>query len=48
MKHPAPIQPIIGTTNPQRLVACCEADGVELSREEWYGLLAAVRGVGVP
>ena len=48
IKHPAPIQPIIGTTNPDRIAACCEADGVKLSREEWYGLLAAVRGVGAP
>ena len=48
LKHPAPIQPIVGTTNPERLVASCAGDGVELSREEWYSLLAAVRGVGVP
>ena len=48
LKHPAPIQPIVGTTNPERLVASCAGDGVELSREEWYGLLAAVRGAGVP
>lgn len=48
LKHPAPIQPIIGTTNPDRLVASCTADDVELSREEWYALLAAVRGTGVP
>ena len=48
LKHPAPIQPIVGTTNPERLVASCAGDGVELSRGEWYGLLAAVRGAGVP
>ena len=48
LKHPAPIQPIVGTTNPERLVASCAGDEVELSREEWYSLLAAVRGVGVP
>lgn len=48
LKHPAPIQPIVGTTNPDRLLASCGADGVELSREEWYGLLAAARGMSVP
>ena len=48
LKHPAGIQPIVGTTNPERLVASCRADAVELSREEWYALLAAVRGIGVP
>lgn len=48
LKHPAGIQPIIGTTNPDRLVASCQADTIELSREEWYALLAAARGAGVP
>lgn len=48
LKHPGGIQPIIGTTNPDRLVASCQADTVELSREEWYALLAAARGAGVP
>ena len=48
LKHPAGIQPIVGTTNPDRLAACCQADTIELSREEWYALLAAARGAGVP
>lgn len=48
LKHPAGIQPIVGTTNPDRLVASCRADTIELSREEWYALLAAMRGTGVP
>ena len=48
LKHPAGIQPIIGTTHPDRLAASCKADTIELSREEWYALLAAVRGAGVP
>ena len=48
LKHPAPIQPIIGTTNPQRVVDSCEAQATGLSREAWYALLAAVRGAGVP
>lgn len=48
LKHPAGIQPIVGTTNPDRLVASCRADTIDLGREEWYALLAAVRGAGVP
>jgi predicted oxidoreductase len=48
LKHPAGIQPILGTTNPVRFIASCQADAIELDREEWYALLAAVRGVGVP
>ncbi|MET0581277.1 MAG: aldo/keto reductase [Pseudoxanthomonas sp.] len=48
LKHPAQIQPIVGTTHPERLAGSCQADDVELSREEWYSLLAAVRGASVP
>ena len=48
LRHPAPVQPIIGTTNPERIKASCAADMITLSREEWYGLLVAVRGKPVP
>ena len=41
LRHPAGIQPILGTRTPERLRACCEADAVTLSREEWYALLTA-------
>ncbi len=48
LHHPAEIVPIIGTSRVDRLQASCEADRVELSREEWYRLLAAIRGKNVP
>ena len=48
LRHPARIQPIIGTTTPERLVACCLADRLELSREEWYALFVAARGTSLP
>jgi len=48
LRHPAPIQPIIGTTNLEHLIASCQADGVVLSREEWYALFVAGRGGPVP
>ena len=48
LRHPAEIVPIIGTSRVDRLRASCEADRVELSREEWYRLLAAARGMNVP
>lgn len=38
LRHPAKIQPIVGTTNPSRLKDICKASGVELTREEWYEL----------
>jgi predicted oxidoreductase len=48
LRHPAGIQPIIGTTTPDRLVASCLADRLELSREEWYALLVTARGASLP
>lgn len=48
LRHPAGIQPIVGTTSPQRLAAACAADGIELDREEWYTLFVAARGQRVP
>ncbi len=48
LRHPARLQPIIGTTNPARLRAACKADNVELTREEWYRLFIAGRGAPVP
>ncbi len=48
LRHPAKMQPIVGTTNPERLLAACEAEQVELTREEWYSLFIAGRGEELP
>lgn len=48
LRHPAGIQPVVGSTKPDRIAASALADGIELSREEWYGLLEASRGASVP
>jgi len=48
MKHPAMIQPVIGTTSPKRIKASAKAVNVELSRDEWYTLYVASRGVNLP
>lgn len=48
LRHPAGIQPIIGTTNVDRIEHSAEADSVELSREEWYELLERAQGHPVP
>lgn len=48
LRHPAHIQPIIGTMNPERIKGCCQADDLELSREEWYRLFIAGRGYRLP
>lgn len=48
LRHPAPILPVLGTTNPERIAAAAEAPEVELSREEWYLLLEEARGMSMP
>lgn len=48
LRHPARIQPIIGTSRPDRIRAACQADTIDLSREEWYRLYTAGRGAPVP
>ena len=41
LRHPAKIQPLIGTTNKERLKDICTASNVTLSRAEWYELYRA-------
>ncbi|SDX80239.1 aldo/keto reductase family oxidoreductase [Paenibacillus sp. CF384] len=48
MTHPAGIQPVIGTINPERIRACRDAATLRLSREDWYRLYVASRGVNLP
>lgn len=48
LRHPASIQPVVGTTRVDRLLACCQADGITLSREQWYRLYNAARDVPLP
>jgi predicted oxidoreductase len=48
LRHPAMIQPVIGTSEPSRLKACHQALSIQLSREEWYALYLAGRGKPLP
>ncbi|WP_408009222.1 aldo/keto reductase family oxidoreductase [Pseudalkalibacillus sp. A8] len=41
LRHPANIQPVVGTMNPQRMAAIAKASEVKLTREEWYELYRA-------
>ena len=41
LRHPAGIQPIIGTTNAKRVQEICKASEISLSRMEWYELYKA-------
>ena len=41
LRHPAKIQPIVGTTNAARLREICAASRISLSRKEWYEIYKA-------
>jgi predicted oxidoreductase len=50
MRHPAQIQPVIGTTSPERIIACQDAEhqAQQMTREEWYSLYVSARGKPMP
>jgi len=41
LRHPAKMQPIVGTTNPTRVRDIAQASTVEMTRQEWYALYLA-------
>lgn len=41
LRHPAGIQPVIGTMTPERIRDICQASDYLMSRRDWYDLLAA-------
>ncbi|MEK5037595.1 aldo/keto reductase [Sporosarcina sp. FSL K6-3457] len=40
-RHPANIQVVLGTTNPQRLKDACAGANIKLTRKEWYDIYKA-------
>lgn len=48
LRHPAGIQPIVGTRDPARIAASAAATSDLLSREDWYRLYLASRGRPLP
>jgi predicted oxidoreductase len=50
MRHPAGIEPVLGTSNPDRIRACAdaEAQAAAMTNVEWYRLWTAARGHAVP
>ncbi|SDD02571.1 Predicted oxidoreductase [Paenibacillus sp. UNCCL117] len=50
MRHPALIQPVIGTANAARIRACADAarQAELMTREEWYTLYVSARGKALP
>jgi predicted oxidoreductase len=45
LRHPAKMQPVIGTMNLERLQDCCKASDIYLTREEWYEIYRAAGNV---
>ena len=45
LRHPAAIQPIIGTMNINRLKDCCKATEITLTRQEWYDIYRAAGNI---
>lgn len=41
LRHPAKIQPIVGTTNSNRVKDICKASEIELTRQQWYEIYRA-------
>jgi predicted oxidoreductase len=48
LRHPSGIVPVVGTIQSDRIRDAATADAVELSREDWYKILLAARGEGLP
>ncbi|AYV68572.1 aldo/keto reductase [Niallia circulans] len=45
LRHPANMQPVIGTMNVERLIDCIKASDVYLTREEWYSIYRAAGNI---
>lgn len=45
LRHPANMQPVIGTMNLSRLKDCIKASDIRLTREEWYEIYRAAGNV---
>ncbi len=48
LRHPSGIIPVIGSTDPGRILKATQADNIELDRETWYEILRAARGEALP
>ena len=45
LRHPAKLQPITGTMNPQRIADCCKAADITLTKLEWYEIYRAAGNI---
>jgi predicted oxidoreductase len=47
MRHPANIFPVIGTTQPERIIESAKAIDIKLERQDWFEMLKAATGKDV-
>jgi predicted oxidoreductase len=45
LRHPARMQPVVGTTRPERVREAARASDIALTREEWYAIYRAAGNV---
>ena len=45
LRHPANMQPIVGTTNLERVEEICKAAEITLTREEWYDIFKSAGNI---
>jgi len=45
LRHPAKMQPVVGTMNRERLKQCVEAVDINLTREQWYEIYLAAGNI---
>lgn len=45
LRHPAHMQPVTGTMNPERLKDCIKAADIYLTRQEWYDIYRAAGNI---
>ena len=45
LRHPAKMQPVTGTMNPERMKECAKAADIALTREEWYEIYLAAGNI---
>jgi len=45
LRHPAKMQPVVGSTNKKRVAEICEASNVVLTRQEWYDIYLAAGNI---
>jgi predicted oxidoreductase len=45
LRHPAKMQPVTGTMNPERVKDCVRAAEITLTKDEWYGIYLAAGNI---